>query len=92
MKYRHLGNSGLKISRISLGTMHIGEKAWGCDEQTAHEIAHAFLDAGGNFVDTADLYGYEVTEVITGRALKKRRHEVVLATKCCRYDKDGFDL
>ena len=54
MKLRKLGRTGLKVSNLCLGTMTFGNGQWGCDEATSHKIVHRFLDAGGNFVDTAD--------------------------------------
>ncbi|MCK9900100.1 aldo/keto reductase [Frankia sp. Cpl3] len=74
-----LGRSGLYVSRFALGTMTFGMKDWGCDEETSIALVHRYLDAGGNFLDTADVYGS--SEDIVGRALKGRRHRVVVATK-----------
>lgn len=56
MKYRYLGDSGMAVSCISLGTMTFGMEGWGCDEQTSIEITQEFLNAGGNLIDTADMY------------------------------------
>ena len=56
MKYRYLGNSGLLVSRICLGTMTFGMEGWGCDRVTAVAITNHFIEAGGNFIDTADMY------------------------------------
>lgn len=81
MQIRKLGRTGLKVSHLCLGTMTFGNAQWGCDEATSHKIVDAFLDAGGNFLDTADVYADGVSEEITGRALRGRRHQVVLATK-----------
>ena len=83
MKYRYLGRSGLLVSRICLGTMTFGNEDWGCDQQTASKIVDAFVDAGGNFIDTADLYSAGVSEQMLGKAIAgKRRDELVIATKC----------
>jgi aryl-alcohol dehydrogenase-like predicted oxidoreductase len=83
MDYVSMGNSGLKVSRACLGTMnfgtHTGLAATG--EPEAEKIIGAFLGAGGNFIDTADVYNGGDAEQITGRALRGRRDEVVLATK-----------
>jgi aryl-alcohol dehydrogenase-like predicted oxidoreductase len=76
-----LGNSGLKVSRLCLGTMNFGNEQWGCDEPTSAKIIDAFLGAGHNFVDTANTYAGGRSEEITGRAIAARRDEVVLATK-----------
>ncbi len=83
MKYRYLGRSGLLVSRICLGTMTFGNKEWGCDQKTSSAIVDAFLDAGGNFIDTADLYSAGVSEEMLGRAIVgKPRDTMVIATKC----------
>ncbi len=83
MKYRYLGNSGLLVSRVCLGTMTFGMKDWGCDQVTSTKITHAFIDAGGNFIDTADMYSAGVSEEYVGAAIANhQRDELVLATKC----------
>jgi aryl-alcohol dehydrogenase-like predicted oxidoreductase len=56
MKYRYLGDSGLLVSRICLGTMTFGTEGWGCDEAASIAITNRFIEGGGNFIDTADLY------------------------------------
>jgi len=81
MKLRKLGRTGLKVSNLCLGTMTFGNKEWGCDEATSRKIVDRFLDAGGNFIDTADVYSNGISEEITGRAIREKRHQVVLATK-----------
>ena len=81
MKLRKLGRTGLKVSNLCLGAMTFGNAQWGCDEPTAARIVARFLDAGGNFIDTADVYSVGVSEEITGRAIGKKRGQVVLATK-----------
>jgi aryl-alcohol dehydrogenase-like predicted oxidoreductase len=78
MELRLLGSSGVKVSALCLGTMTFGNEA---DEATSSKIVDTFLEAGGNFVDTADVYQQGVAEEITGRALGTRRDRVVLATK-----------
>ncbi|MEM1205115.1 MAG: aldo/keto reductase [Acidobacteriota bacterium] len=80
MEYRNLGRSGLRVSPLCLGTMMFG--AWG---NTDHDdcvgiIRHA-LDAGINFIDTANIYSKGESEEIVGKAIRGRREEVVLATK-----------
>lgn len=83
MKYRYLGRSGLFVSQICLGTMTFGNEQWGCDQETANRIVRTFLDAGGNFIDTADLYSGGVSETMLGKAIETiPRDELVLATKC----------
>ena len=76
-----LGRSGLKVSNICLGTMNFGNEQWGCDEPTSVKIIDAYLGAGHNFVDTANVYAGGRSEEIVGRAIASRRDEVVLATK-----------
>ena len=83
MKYRYLGSSGILVSRVCLGTMTFGNAEWGCDKGTSTKIVRGFLDAGGNFIDTADAYNAGVTEEILGEALSGiPREDLVLATKC----------
>ncbi len=78
MKYVNLPGTGLTISKVCLGTMTFGDQVL---EKDAIAIVHQALDAGVNFVDTADQYVKGVSEEITGRALAGRRDKVVLATK-----------
>src|SRR3712207_493510 len=73
-----LGRSGLVVSRLCLGTMTFGREA---DEAASRAMVDRFLDAGGTFVDTADVYGRGTSEEITGRAIRDKRDQVVLATK-----------
>ena len=83
MKYRHLGQSGLVVSRICLGTMAFGMKDWGCDQATADRLVGMFVEAGGNFVDTADMYSSGVSEEMLAAAIRGyHRDDLVLATKC----------
>ncbi|HYH27247.1 MAG TPA: aldo/keto reductase [Actinomycetota bacterium] len=80
MELRVLGRTGVRVSSYCLGTMMLGP--WGSeDPDECVRIIHAALDAGINFVDTADVYGEGESERILGRALRDRRDEVVLATK-----------
>lgn len=91
MNYTHLGRTGLKVSRIALGTMNFGELT---DEATSFKIMDTALDAGINFFDTADVYGgpqtpdmpkgFGTSEEYIGNWLaqdKSRRDKIVLATK-----------
>jgi aryl-alcohol dehydrogenase-like predicted oxidoreductase len=83
MKYRYLGNTGLLVSRVCLGTMTFGNTEWGCDEAMAKQITRAFLDAGGDFIDTADIYSNGVSEQILRECLKGvPRDDLVIGTKC----------
>ncbi len=81
MEYRTLGRTGIKVSPLCLGAMMFG--AFGnTDHDDSIRIIHAALDAGINFVDTADVYSFGESEEIVGKALaQKKRHQVVLATK-----------
>lgn len=80
MEYRPLGRTGVQVSQLCLGTMMFG--AWGnADHEDSIRIIHAALDAGVNFVDTADVYSAGESEEIVGKALQGRRDDVVLATK-----------
>ncbi len=81
MRIRKLGRTGLKVSNLCLGAMTFGNSQWGCDEATSRRIVDRFLDAGGNFIDTADVYSSGVSEEITGKAIGDKRSQVVLATK-----------
>jgi aryl-alcohol dehydrogenase-like predicted oxidoreductase len=80
MEYRNLGGTGLKVSPLCLGAMMFGN--WGNpDHEDCIRTIHRALDAGINFVDTANGYSEGESEVIVGKALKDRREGVVLATK-----------
>ncbi|MBP2675128.1 MAG: oxidoreductase [Deltaproteobacteria bacterium] len=82
MRYKLLGNTGLRISELCLGTMTFGEEwGWGASKEESRKIFEAFAEAGGNFVDTANLYTGGTSERITGELLSKRRGRFVLATK-----------
>jgi aryl-alcohol dehydrogenase-like predicted oxidoreductase len=80
MKYRTLGRTGIKVSPYALGAMMFGA-AGNPDHDDSIRIIHKALDAGINFVDTADAYSHGESEEIVGKALKGRRDNVVLATK-----------
>jgi aryl-alcohol dehydrogenase (NADP+) len=86
MHYENLGKSGLKVSRICLGTMTYGTSQWRdwvLDETESRPYIQRALELGINFFDTADAYSHGVSEEVLGRALKDftRREEVVIATK-----------
>ena len=79
MEYRRLGTTGLMVSELCLGTMTFGREL---DVDGSRAMIHRFLEAGGNFIDTADVYEQGASEEIVGRALKDvSREDVVLATK-----------
>lgn len=81
--FRTLGRSGLVVSPLSLGTMTFGPGKWKSDEKTARGVFDAYRDAGGNFIDTADVYSDGVSEALIGKFIKDTlsRNELVLATK-----------
>ncbi|XID91323.1 aldo/keto reductase [Paenibacillaceae bacterium WGS1546] len=78
MEYRRLGNSGLEVSALGLGTNAFGKRA---DEPTSIRIVHGAMDRGINFIDTANIYAGTESERIIGIALEGRRTQAVLATK-----------
>ena len=78
MEHRKLGRTGLMVSELCLGTMTFGNEA---DEQTSKSVTDRFVEAGGNFLDTANVYSRGVSEEITGRVIRDHREDVVLATK-----------
>jgi 1-deoxyxylulose-5-phosphate synthase len=78
MDYRLLGRTGVRVSPLCLGTMNFGGVT---NEEDSIRIIHAALDAGINFVDTANVYNAGQSEVVVGQALRDRREKVVLATK-----------
>jgi aryl-alcohol dehydrogenase-like predicted oxidoreductase len=86
MKYRQLGNSGLKVSVIGLGTNQFGGKV---DQSDTIDILAAALDAGVNLIDTADVYQEGRSEKNIGKALKGRRQEALIATKVYFKTGDG---
>jgi aryl-alcohol dehydrogenase-like predicted oxidoreductase len=82
MRYRLLGNSGLRVAEICLGTMTFGEDwGWGSSKDEARKMYEAYREAGGNFVDTANLYTMGTSEKFVGEFISPHRNEVVLATK-----------
>src|SRR5471032_2096503 len=87
MKYRSLADTGVFVSELCLGTMTFGgngqiwEKIGGLDQAAADGIVHRALDAGINFIDTANVYSGGQSETMVGKAIAGRRQEIVLATK-----------
>lgn len=81
--YHILGRSGLRVSPLALGTMTFAQEGWGCDPLTAGQILDVYLDAGGNFIDTADIYSRGASEQTLGALLAERkiRDRLVLSTK-----------
>lgn len=79
MQYRYMGRTGLKVSELCMGTQTFG---WGADEPAAHAMASQFVDAGGNFFDTSNIYNEGQSETILGTWLKQQdRSQLVIATK-----------
>lgn len=80
---RTLGRSGLPVSALALGTMTFGNRSWGSLDDVSEAIFNAYVDAGGNFVDTADVYSGGRSEELLGSfvASRKLRDKIVLATK-----------
>ena len=78
MEYRLLGRTGVKVSPLCLGAMNFGGAT---QEADSIRIIHAALDAGVNFVDTANVYNEGQSEIVVGKALASRRSQVILATK-----------
>ena len=82
MKYRLLGNSGLRVSEAALGAMTFGEDwGWGAAKDEARKVYDAFREAGGNFIDTANVYTNGASESFLGEFMEGHRQSVVLATK-----------
>jgi aryl-alcohol dehydrogenase-like predicted oxidoreductase len=83
MTEHELGKSGLKVSAIGLGCMGMSEfyDPRQMNDKESVRVIHRYLDAGGNFLDTADVYGMGRNEVLVGKAIRDRRDKVVLATK-----------
>jgi aryl-alcohol dehydrogenase-like predicted oxidoreductase len=86
MEYRRLGSTGLKVSEIGLGGNNFG---WWADEQTSIPVIKHALEAGINFIDTADMYDRGNSEEFVGKAIKGRRSEVIVATKFSSSMGDG---
>lgn len=82
MRYKLLGNSGLRVSEVALGTMTFGEDwGWGASIEECGRLLETFTEAGGNFIDTADAYTAGSSERFLGELLQGRREEFVLASK-----------
>jgi len=94
MQYRPLGNSGINASVVAVGAWAMGGWMWGgTSEQDSINAINAAIDEGVNFIDTAPIYGFGTSEQIVGQAIKGKRDQVVIATKCgmvCRSDVGDF--
>jgi len=89
--YHLLGNTGLRVSPLALGTMTFGQPEWGTDEDASRRIFSRYLDSGGNFVDTANVYAQGRSEELVGRFVRETgtRDHVVLATKFAQTTQAG---
>jgi aryl-alcohol dehydrogenase-like predicted oxidoreductase len=82
MRYRLLGNRGLRVSEAALGTMTFGDDwGWGSAKDEARKVYDAFREAGGNFIDSANIYTNGTSESLLGEFMKDHRQSVVMATK-----------
>ena len=90
MDYHLLGRSGLRTARVALGTMTFGDDwGWGAPRDTCARLLDAYLDAGGNFIDTADFYTNGASETILGELLGDAATAIVLATKYTLQSRSG---
>jgi len=88
MRYKLLGNSGLRVSEVALGAMSFGtEWGWGSDKQESKKVFDAYTKAGGNFIDTANRYTDGTSEKYVGEFIKSEREHFVVATKYTLYMK-----
>ena len=106
MEYGSLGNSGIKISKIALGTWGLGGgSVWSdgdSDVRGTRRLLDACLENGINYIDTSPVYGTGVSEELLGAALEGRRHDFILQTKCSlnwrgeggnfHYERDGYTV
>ncbi len=82
MRYKLLGHSGLRVSELCLGTMTFGDDlGWGAPKEESRRMYDAFMEAGGNFIDTANIYTNGTSERLLGDFIRADREQVVLATK-----------
>lgn len=82
MKYKLLGKSGLRVAEIALGTMTFGDDwGWGANQDESRKIFDAYLEAGGNFIDTANAYTNGSSETMLGEFIQTERERIVVATK-----------
>lgn len=90
MRYKLLGNSGLRVSELALGTMTFGEDwGWGASKAASQQIFEAYANAGGNFIDTANRYTNGTSEKFVGEFIASDRGHFVLATKYSLFTQHG---
>ena len=88
--YRLLGRSGLRVSPLALGTMTFGSDwGWGAERDEARRMFDAYLDRGGNFIDTANNYTNGSSERLVGEFARDRRERLVIATKYSCWTRQG---
>ena len=92
MRYKQLGKTGLQVSILGFGAAPLGNEFGAIDEAEAERAVNFAIDSGINFFDTSPYYGRTLSETRLGKALDGRRDEVILASKCGRYDVDQFDF
>lgn len=92
MHYRQLGKTGLNVSELSFGASPLGNVFNDVSEADSIRAVHVAIDHGINFFDVAPFYGDTLAETRLGKALKHKRNDVFLATKCCRYGNGVFDF
>ncbi|HYI92029.1 MAG TPA: aldo/keto reductase [Bryobacteraceae bacterium] len=92
MRYNSLGVTGLRVSELGFGAAPLGDEYGAADPQEMKRALHFAIENGINFIDVAPYYGRTLAEARLGEMLQGRRQEVILATKCARYDTDGFDF
>ena len=92
MEYRQLGKTDLKVSILGYGASPLGNEFGGIEVAEGQRAVDFAIDNGINYFDVAPYYGRKLAEERLGAALEGKRDKVVLATKCCRYDMDGFDF
>ncbi|MBN7811231.1 aldo/keto reductase [Algoriphagus sp. H41] len=92
MRYRSLGKTGMKVSILGFGASPMGNVFDPVDEKEALSAVHYALDHGVNFFDVSPFYGLTLAESRLGKALEGKRKDIILASKCGRYDLQDFDF
>jgi L-galactose dehydrogenase len=92
MRYRQLGSTGLNLSVIGFGAAPLGNEFGPVDVAETERAIHLAIDRGINFFDVAPYYGRTLAEERLGKALQGKRDQIILSSKCCRYDVASFDF